>query len=526
MEERLSVERSQAMDGANVSGGSSGILYDESDMTRSSLLSMGKGAGSGGRQGGGDGRITARSSSLQSGDIIEMANGGEFPRDRKRILILMSDTGGGHRASGEALRAAFEELYGPQQETHMVDFWIECAGFPFTVIPGVYSFAQRNPSFWKFLYWFGQFGPTRGFTDELFNVVAHRKVKKALVDFDADVIVSVHPMVQNLSLRVLRRIERYQEAPYAIVITDFGDAHPMWFHELCDTCYVPTNAIRGIAIDEGLEEEQVREFGLPVRSDFWEPLSESKDALRQRLGLKAGLPTVLIVSGGDGAVGLEKVAIAVADAIGRKVDGEGQMVVICGRNESVRDRLCNRPWEIPVVIQGFVTNMGDWMGACDCIVTKAGPGTIAEALIRGLPMVLSYFLPGQEEGNVDFVIEHRVGVYCPRSRDIGETVADWFADPEILGDMSTRAKSLGRPQASREIAKDIWKVLRASRELNLGVRRTRLDAADGSRKYRGRTCGRLRSAILTYPARIAIALLFIILLVNFVVEILHMKEDA
>jgi hypothetical protein len=30
----------------------------------------------------------------------------------KRVLVMMSDTGGGHRASAEALRDQFEELYG------------------------------------------------------------------------------------------------------------------------------------------------------------------------------------------------------------------------------------------------------------------------------------------------------------------------------------------------------------------------------------------------------------------------------
>jgi 1,2-diacylglycerol 3-beta-galactosyltransferase len=69
-----------------------------------------------------------------------------------------------------------------------------------------------------------------------------------------------------------------------------------------------------------------------------------------------------------------------------------------------------------VTIRGFVTNMEEWMGACDAIVTKAGPGTIAESLISGLPMVLNGFIPCQEAGNVPFVVDNKVrslGPWCP-----------------------------------------------------------------------------------------------------------------
>lgn len=36
-----------------------------------------------------------------------------------------------------------------------------------------------------------------------------------------------------------------------------------------------------------------------------------------------------------------------------------------------------------------------WMAAVDTIITKAGPGTIAEALISGLPILLNGNVPCQ-----------------------------------------------------------------------------------------------------------------------------------
>ena len=62
-----------------------------------------------------------------------------------------------------------------------------------------------------------------------------------------------------------------------------------------------------------------------------------------------------------------------------------------------------------MVVNGFVDNMPEWMTACDTIVTKAGPGTIVESLICGLPVLLNGFVPCQEAGNVPFVIDNKVG---------------------------------------------------------------------------------------------------------------------
>ncbi|MCB0050751.1 MAG: hypothetical protein KDE24_14550, partial [Caldilinea sp.] len=104
----------------------------------------------------------------------------------------------------------------------------------------------------------------------------------------------------------------------------------------------------------------------------------------------------------------------------------------------------------------------EWMAACDCIVTKAGPGTIAEALICGLPIILSGFIPGQEEGNVPYVVDNGVGAYIEEPAEIAATVARWFGPQrDALSDMSERARSLGHPQATFDIVNSIVGVLEA-----------------------------------------------------------------
>ena len=75
--------------------------------------------------------------------------------------------------------------------------------------------------------------------------------------------------------------------------------------------------------------------------------------------------------------------------------------MVCGRNRALQDRLRARPHgpgHVTLHVCGFVDNIHEWMGACDAIITKAGPGTIAEALISGLPILLNGNVPCQVGG--------------------------------------------------------------------------------------------------------------------------------
>mmetsp|Transcript_185 Transcript_185/g.319 ORF Transcript_185/g.319 Transcript_185/m.319 type:complete len:475 (-) Transcript_185:3123-4547(-) len=377
---------------------------------------------------------------------------------RRKVLILMSDTGGGHRASAQALRSALEDLHGDDILVEIADFWVDIAGFPFTTLPQSYKFAASHPPLWLICYLFASFPPARWLIETSFDLIAAEKVRAAFESFDPDIVVSVHPMVQEITVRVLRRIEKASgvpKTPFVTVITDLGAAHPMWFNRSVDVCFLPGDHLRAQAIQRGVEPSKLRSHGLPVRPSFWSDIAEL-DVLKVDLEMKAGIPAVLLVGGGDGIGRLEEIAVQVAQGIYRERGAlGGQLVVVCGKNRSLRNALQSRQWPIPVLIHGFVSRMSDFMAVSDILISKAGPGTIAEALIRGLPIIVSGYLPGQEKGNVDFVVENGVGTFAPKPQDISETVSKWLSDPDKLWTMRNACINLGRPQASMEIARDV-----------------------------------------------------------------------
>ena len=101
------------------------------------------------------------------------------------------------------------------------------------------------------------------------------------------------------------------------------------------------------------------------------------------------------MGGGDGMGGIVDIAKSLGEQLGSKSKTSAyQMVVVCGNNKKAKESLSNVDFGqgVKVIVQGFVNNMDEWMRASDALVTKAGPGTIAEASICGLPCMLFAYL--------------------------------------------------------------------------------------------------------------------------------------
>ena len=71
---------------------------------------------------------------------------------QQRILILMSDTGGGHRASAQALKAGFDELYPDRFQIDIIDLISDHLIWPLNQLPKMYPFLSNDaPWMWKAL---------------------------------------------------------------------------------------------------------------------------------------------------------------------------------------------------------------------------------------------------------------------------------------------------------------------------------------------------------------------------------------
>jgi len=361
----------------------------------------------------------------------------------QRILFLFSDTGGGHRASTNAIIEALEEQCPGRFDAQMVDFLADYAPPPLSRSSQIYRGVSRTKLIWAGSYRASN-GPRRS---KALNQVTYpylsRSVKRLLAENQADLIVSVHPLANGLIPRAMRR----QPVPFVTVVTDMVTTHATWYSPAADLILVPTVEARNRGIRFGIDQAKLRVVGQPVATSF-ATLTTPKAQLRAELGWPADQVVVLLVGGGDGMGPLRRVTHALNEAA-----PPISLVVVAGRNESVRRDLEGLNWRIPHQVCGFTDQMARLMHAADIFVTKAGPGSISEAFICGLPIVMYACLPGQETGNVDYVLDGQAGRWTPQSKAVVEAITELATDATVRAEMSAASLALARPNAARDIAR-------------------------------------------------------------------------
>ncbi len=365
--------------------------------------------------------------------------------ERPRILLLFSDTGGGHRSAAEAIIEALNLEFPGQIDTEMVDIFRHAPSPMHLAIPTYPMFAQM-PSIWEIGYTMLD-GRRRVIVANSFLTPYMRQYYEKLIeDHPSNLIVSCHPIPTNGFLDILAE-KGDQRTPYFNVVTDLVTTPAFWYDRRADKIVVATEHARQRGLKMGMREDQMEVIGLPVADRFCHP-DPNRRGLRQRLGWPQDLPLVLMVGGGEGMGPLGQNALAIDKA--RLPAG---VVVVCGRNWRLRERLKRHDWSIPAYIYGFVKEMPEFMAAADVLVTKAGPGTISEAFIAGIPLILYSRMPGQEDGNVAYVMEEGAGIWAPQPKLVVEALRDWLYYPEKRIAAGQAAHRLAKPDAAREIAR-------------------------------------------------------------------------
>jgi 1,2-diacylglycerol 3-beta-galactosyltransferase len=368
---------------------------------------------------------------------------------KKRILFLMSDTGGGHRAAAQALKEAIQYLYPHQYKIIIEDIWKEHLPWPFKVMPDTYGW-MTGPGLplWKAIWQVSASPRRQHYIFAAVGPVVKDRVVRYLTAVQPDLVVSVHPLMNHLGLEWLKQTKL--DIPFITVITDMVTFHSSWICPQVTRCLVPTVLARDRALQFGMPAEKLAVYGQPVSLKFAK-LKGGKLTFRRQLGLDEGRYTVLLVGGGEGFGHIFHIARQVSKTV-----SQAQLLIVAGRNRRLKDKLGSVAWEIPTRVYGFVDNMPELMKASDVLVTRAGPGTISEAFIAGLPLLLFGYIPGQETGNVAYVQKNEAGVYTESPVEIAKQIRTWMnPDNPTLAKMTQNAACLARPWASLQIAADL-----------------------------------------------------------------------
>jgi len=369
---------------------------------------------------------------------------------KKKILYLFSDTGGGHRSAATAVIRAVDHLRRDTYVQEMTDVFAECSGF-LNVFAKLYGpVIKYSPQLWGQLWYWLDDERKLERLEKMSRPFILKELTKLISNKMPNIIVSVHPLVNHLTVRAIR--DSGLKIPLVVIITDPVTLHRSWVTADADICVVATEDAKRIALKHGMPEKKIKVIGMPIDPKFFLNDKKKQEA-RKKDHLKSKLFTVLLMGGGEGAGKMHEIIKEF-----ERIKFKGQLIVIAGRNKQLEARLKKSKVSFPMRVFGFTDQVYSLMSESDLIITKAGPGTIAEAMAMDLPIIITSWLPGQEEGNVEFVVRENVGRVSRDPKRVVELVEELQGKKEFE-EMKKNIKRVSRPQAALEIAREIFHCL-------------------------------------------------------------------
>jgi 1,2-diacylglycerol 3-beta-galactosyltransferase len=360
-----------------------------------------------------------------------------------RVELIFFDAGGGHRAAAGALAAILAEqkpawrvtprnlrdLLGP------VDFIRRLTGVR---AEGFYNGLLKSNLT-------AGIGPMLRIMHLIIRRM-HSKMVAMLAEHWAasrpDLVVSLIPHFNRAIFDGLRSADaklKRRATPMATIMTDLADYPPNFWIEAQEQFMIcGTTAATQQALAAGLPPELIlRTSGMIVRPEFYAPSSVCREIARHELGLDRERPTGLVMFGGFGSRRMELIAERVADS-----GLNTQLIFLCGRNEDLRNRLAALRLPYPHHIAGFTNAVPDLMRIADFFIGKPGPGSISEALVMGLPVIIerNALTMVHERFNTDWVLRQGVGVVLRSFAEIDCAVAQ-VLDPIGLEAFRSRIRA-------------------------------------------------------------------------------------
>jgi len=369
----------------------------------------------------------------------------------KRVLILSASTGAGHLRAAEAIEKAFLELKAAEEVRN-----IDTLEYTNPLFHQLYSKAyidivNNTPEIFGWLYehydkpWHSE---RRRLAFDKLNT---RPFIKLLEEYQPDIAVCTHFLPAEIIswLKEKHKIRTKQ----VIVITDF-DIHAFWLCRHFEHYFVALDETKAHLVALGIPSDKITVSGIPIDTIFSKP--KNKRQMRQLYKLEPELPTIIVSAGGFGVGPVEKIIESLF-----KMKNTAQVIVICGKNEELKDKvdkiLKNIPANLSVRFQsvGYTDQMDSYMSASDLILGKTGGLTTSEALASGLAFVIVDPIPGQEQRNADHLLEEGVAIKCNNWPVLAYKIDKLLDNPQGLAQMQLKARKLAKPSAANDIVKKL-----------------------------------------------------------------------
>jgi processive 1,2-diacylglycerol beta-glucosyltransferase len=368
-------------------------------------------------------------------------------KNRKKILVISVSVGAGHVRAAQAIQETAERVYPELDVVHLDAMDYVTGVFRKAYKENYLKVVERHPALWGYMFAKSDRVEDDDSKMKNFRLAIERLSSMPLIEeiqrIDADGIICTHFLPAELISRKIRKGEI--TTPCWVQVTDY-DVHGLWFQHRIEGYFVACEEASWKLREFGVDPARVHITGIPIVPRFTESLD--KKTCAAEFGLAPGKPAILLMSGGEGLGDMRSLAQRIL-----RGNESCQVIALTGKNEDLFNTLTSEAesWNGRLIPMGFTKVIERMMAACDIAVTKPGGLTSSECLAMGLPMIIISPIPGQEERNADYLLEHGAAQKALDGASLEHKIRRLLDYPEKMAEMKRQALAAARPDAARRV---------------------------------------------------------------------------
>lgn len=371
-----------------------------------------------------------------------------------KILIISSDTGGGHRSAAQTIADGLQKFWKGESAAVRTIKAVEESHHITEKLVNVYNWMLKNKQHWmKYLYWV--VNKIRPETREFFMKRCIGFCHDLFEKWCPHIVVSVHPLTQHIFARVLKELKLSQQIPLVTVVTD--PCYGFWKGWACEdvSLYLVANEdAKRQLVDYGISPDKIKISGMPVDPKFREVTETDAQTARKAYGLDPDKFTVFVNAGWVGGGNIPQIF---RELVRGELDV--QAIFLAGKNEELRleaEQLAKTA-KFPVKVIGYSHEIEKLMQSANVMVSKLGGLTTFEALACRLPIIADATTPPmpQEAGTVRLLERRGAGLLLNKASDIVPTIRNLIADRSRYSSMKAATMGLTMPNSTEQIVREI-----------------------------------------------------------------------
>ena len=387
-------------------------------------------------------------------------------QNNPKILIISSDTGGGHRSAAQAIAEGVQSFWQGESAVVRIVKAVEESHHITEKLVNVYNWVLQNKQHWmKYLYWIvNRFRPEK--SPFFLNRCVHF-CKDLFEKWCPHIVVSVHPLTQHVFARILKELNLADQIPLVTVVTD--PCYGFWKGWACDevSLYLVANEdARQQLIDYGISPEKIKVSGMPINPKFSPVDEKAAQNARRAFGLDEEKFTVFVNAGWVGGGNIPKIFKELITG-----DLDVQAIFLAGKNDQLRAEAeeLAKTAKFPVKVIGYSDEIEKLMQSANVMISKLGGLTTFEALACNLPIIADATTPPmpQEAGTVKLISKRGAGLLLERATDIVPMIRSLVGDSTKYAELKLATISLSMPNSTKTIVQEISALLPQNPEIQI-----------------------------------------------------------